>query len=192
MIALHFAIPLFFPAGMAFAASMDLLTMTIPNRLCLALAFGYVVIATFFGVAPRDVATNLSCGAVDSRLGVRPFLSGVDRWRRREIGGGHRRLARLGLDAEVWLDLGRLRRSVDDYNPPGTLQLLAHVARTTRLDRAAARANDWCALWDCACWGWAVCLSAERNLAKTRYRLAQRLRNLRETYRRVSSTSTFQ
>ena len=36
---------LIFPAGMAFAASMDLLTMTIPNRLCLALALGFFVFA---------------------------------------------------------------------------------------------------------------------------------------------------
>ena len=96
MIALHFAIPLFFPAGMAFAASMDLLTMTIPNRLCLALAFGYVVIATFFGVAPRDVATNLSCGAVILGLAFGLFSVG---W----IGGGD---AKLAAATAVWLGWG--------------------------------------------------------------------------------------
>ncbi len=36
---------LIFPAGMSMAASMDLLTMTIPNRICLGLALGFLLFA---------------------------------------------------------------------------------------------------------------------------------------------------
>ena len=98
MAALHFVIPLFFPAGMALAASMDLLTMTIPNHLCLGLALGYVAIATFFGVPAGDVATNLSCGVVTLGLAFGPFSIG---W----IGGGD---AKLAAATAVWLGWGSI------------------------------------------------------------------------------------
>jgi hypothetical protein len=42
---LHISAFAFFPALMALSASMDLLTFTIPNRLCAALALGYLVFA---------------------------------------------------------------------------------------------------------------------------------------------------
>ena len=40
----------FFPAAMALAASMDVVTMTIPNRVSAALAVGYFVLALAFGL----------------------------------------------------------------------------------------------------------------------------------------------
>jgi prepilin peptidase CpaA len=57
------AVLLFFPAGMALAAAMDLLTMTIPNRLCAGLAVGYFILAAFLGVPMQGILFNLSCGA---------------------------------------------------------------------------------------------------------------------------------
>ena len=57
------AILLYFPAGMALAGSLDLVTMTIPNRLSLALALGFVVFAMVAGAPIQLVLTNLSCGA---------------------------------------------------------------------------------------------------------------------------------
>ena len=52
---------LLFPALMAFAASSDLLTMTISNRLSLALAGGFFLLALVTGIcllytspSPRD------------------------------------------------------------------------------------------------------------------------------------------
>ena len=39
------AMLVFFPAGMAYAAASDLLTMTISNRLCLALFAGFLACA---------------------------------------------------------------------------------------------------------------------------------------------------
>ena len=47
---LHFFALIFFPALMALSASMDFLTFTIPNRICVALALGYVVFAALLGV----------------------------------------------------------------------------------------------------------------------------------------------
>ena len=47
------AILFFFPAAMALAASMDIVTMTIPNRICAGLAVGYFVLALAVGVPSR-------------------------------------------------------------------------------------------------------------------------------------------
>jgi prepilin peptidase CpaA len=58
---LHLSALAFFPVLMALSASMDLLTFTIPNRLCVALALGYVVFALLLGVPAVDILLNLSC-----------------------------------------------------------------------------------------------------------------------------------
>jgi len=87
------AIFLLFPAGMALAGSMDLLTMTIPNRLCLAIAVGFflfVVVAR----APMDlVLFNLSCGAAVLIVMFTLFNFGL-------IGGGD---AKLAAATALWL-----------------------------------------------------------------------------------------
>jgi prepilin peptidase CpaA len=56
---LHLSAFAFFPTLMALSASMDLLTFTIPNRLCLALALGYLVFAALLGVPAVDILLNL-------------------------------------------------------------------------------------------------------------------------------------
>ena len=52
-----------FPALMAFSASSDLFTMTIPNRVSVALVVGYLVLAAAVGLPLITVAIDLSCGA---------------------------------------------------------------------------------------------------------------------------------
>src|SRR5271169_6266276 len=94
----YYTIALFFPAGMALAASMYLLTMTIPNRLCLALAVGYCILAAIFDVPPQDILVNLSCGAVVLALAFGLFSLG---W----IGGGD---AKLAAATALWLGWGSL------------------------------------------------------------------------------------
>ena len=67
---------LLFPALMAFAAASDLFTMTISNRVSLALAAGFLVLALLSGMAPYDILTHLGAGA--TVLVVRLRLS--SRW----------------------------------------------------------------------------------------------------------------
>src|SRR6202044_4123542 len=55
---------LFFPALMAFAAASDLFTMTISNRVSLALAAGFLALALASGMAPSDILTHLAAGGV--------------------------------------------------------------------------------------------------------------------------------
>jgi len=87
------AVLLIFPAGMALAATMDLLTMTIPNRLCAALAVGYFILAAILGVPMQGVLFNISCGAAVLILTFGLFSLG---W----IGGGD---AKLAAATALWL-----------------------------------------------------------------------------------------
>lgn len=89
---------LFFPAVMAMAGSMDLLTMTIPNRLCLALAVGYFVLAVALGAPWHGVLLNASCGFVVLLVMFSMFTLG---W----IGGGD---AKLAAATALWLGWGSL------------------------------------------------------------------------------------
>jgi prepilin peptidase CpaA len=75
-----------FPALMAFSASSDLFTMTIPNRICVALALGYLALAVALGVPLAVVAIHLSCGLVVLVAAFAMFSKG---W----IGGGDAKLA---------------------------------------------------------------------------------------------------
>ena len=84
---------LLFPAAMAIAASMDLLTMTIPNRLCLALAIAYFAVAAAAGTPMMTLALHLSGGAAVLVLTFALFSFG---W----IGGGD---AKLAAATAMWL-----------------------------------------------------------------------------------------
>jgi prepilin peptidase CpaA len=89
---------LFFPAAMALAASMDLLTMTIPNRLCIGLAVGYCILAGLLGVPMQGILFNISCGATVLALTFGLFALG---W----IGGGD---AKLAAATAMWLGWGAI------------------------------------------------------------------------------------
>jgi len=84
---------LFFPAAMAAAAAMDLLTMTIPNRLSAALAIGYFVVAFLAGAPFSEIALHAACGVVILVFTFTLFTLG---W----IGGGD---AKLAAATAVWI-----------------------------------------------------------------------------------------
>lgn len=75
-----------FPGMMALAAAMDLLTMTIPNRVSLALALSYFALAFALRAPPHDVLLNVSCAAA---VLFATFLMFSRGW----IGGGDAKLA---------------------------------------------------------------------------------------------------
>jgi prepilin peptidase CpaA len=90
---LHLSILAFFPALMALSASMDLLTFTIPNRLCAVLAFGYLIVAVLLGVPAVDILLNISCALAILIVAFVMFNLG---W----IGGGD---AKLAAATAAWL-----------------------------------------------------------------------------------------
>ena len=89
---------IFFPAALALAASMDLLTMTIPNRVCAALAIGYFVVALAAGVPPAAILINATCAAAVLLGMVALFAFGI-------IGGGD---AKLAAAVSLWLGWGMM------------------------------------------------------------------------------------
>jgi prepilin peptidase CpaA len=108
----HLSIFAFFPTLMALSASMDLLTFTIPNRICVALALGYVVFAALLGVPAVNILLNMSCGLAILLITFGMFSFG---W----LGGGDAKLAAATAAWLGWaaiLDYGLLRR--DPYANP--------------------------------------------------------------------------
>ena len=59
----HHILLLVFPAAMAMAAATDILSAKIPNRLSLALAALFFVVAPFAGLSLADMGWHLLCGA---------------------------------------------------------------------------------------------------------------------------------
>jgi prepilin peptidase CpaA len=77
---------LLFPALMAFAASSDLLTMTISNKLSIALAIGFLLLSFVSGASLAIVGMHLGAAALVMAVGFICFSFG---W----IGGGDAKLA---------------------------------------------------------------------------------------------------
>ena len=77
---------LLFPALMAFAASSDLLTMTISNRLSLALAGGFFLLTLVTGMSLAAIGMHLAAAALVLVFSFGFFSQG---W----IGGGDAKLA---------------------------------------------------------------------------------------------------
>jgi prepilin peptidase CpaA len=89
---------LLFPAMMAFAASSDLFTMTISNRVALVLVGGFFALAFVSGMTPGDVLAHV--GAALAVLSV-AFIFYARGW----IGGGD---AKLAAATALWLGFDHL------------------------------------------------------------------------------------
>ena len=89
---------LLFPALMAFAAASDLFTMTISNRVSLALAAGFLALALLSGMGLYDFLSHLGAGAAVLAVAFACFAMG---W----VGGGD---AKLAAAAALWFGFGHL------------------------------------------------------------------------------------
>ena len=89
---------LVFPAMMAFAASSDLLTMTISNRVSLILAGGFFVLAAMTGMPLVDIGTHLGASGIVLVVAFVFFARG---W----IGGGD---AKLAAATALWVGFDQL------------------------------------------------------------------------------------
>jgi prepilin peptidase CpaA len=87
-----------FPTIMAFAASSDLLTMTISNRVSIILVAGFLALALMSGMAPAEVLSHAGAGALVLLVSFGFFTRG---W----IGGGD---AKLAAATAMWLGFGYL------------------------------------------------------------------------------------
>ena len=87
-----------FPALMAFAASSDLFTMTISNRVSLVLVGGFVLLAALSGMSAADVLSHAGAAACVLVVTFGFFARG---W----IGGGD---AKLAAATALWLGFDHL------------------------------------------------------------------------------------
>jgi prepilin peptidase CpaA len=89
---------LLFPALMAFAAASDLITMTISNRVSLALAAGFLVLAIASGMGAYDILMHIGAGAAVLMVAFGCFAMG---W----VGGGD---AKVVSAAALWFGFAHL------------------------------------------------------------------------------------
>jgi prepilin peptidase CpaA len=87
-----------FPALMAFAAASDLFTMTISNRVSLALVAGFLVLALLSGMGLYDILLHLGAGAAVLVVAFVCFAMG---W----VGGGD---AKVAAGAALWFGFAHL------------------------------------------------------------------------------------
>jgi prepilin peptidase CpaA len=89
---------LLFPALMAFAASSDLFTMTISNKLSLALVAAFFLLVIVTGMGFAAIGMHLAAAALVLAVAFLLFTQG---W----IGGGD---AKLAAAAALWFGFGHL------------------------------------------------------------------------------------
>jgi len=87
-----------FPALMAYVASSDLLTMTISNRISLALVAGFLVLALLSGMGFYDIAMHATAGLTVLAIAFLCFAMG---W----VGGGD---AEVVSAAALWFGFDHL------------------------------------------------------------------------------------
>lgn len=87
-----------FPAAMTFAAASDLVTMTISNRLSLALAASFFLLAFLIGMPVAEMGRHVMASAVVLAVAFGFFACG---W----IGGGD---AKLAAATALWLGFSSL------------------------------------------------------------------------------------
>jgi prepilin peptidase CpaA len=87
-----------FPAAMAYAAASDLLTMTISNKLSIALVAGFYFVALLLGIPATTIAIHSATAFVVLAISFSMFAAG---W----IGGGD---AKLVAAIALWLGFDQL------------------------------------------------------------------------------------
>jgi prepilin peptidase CpaA len=89
---LEFLLFLSFPAAMAFAGAMDLLTMTIPNRISIGLIAAFLVAALAAPLGWTEIVSHIGAGLLMLGVGIALFAGGF-------LGGGD---AKLLAAAALW------------------------------------------------------------------------------------------
>ena len=138
-----------FPGAMAFAAATDLFTMTLPNRLALAIVAFFFVLAPMAGLGWSDVGLHVALALAALAVTFCMFSLG---W----IGGGD---AKLFAATCLWLGPGAILAYAIYASLLGgalTLMLLilaaipaAFAAHVARLDRPAAQSGRGRTLRNC-------------------------------------------
>jgi prepilin peptidase CpaA len=124
---------LLFPAMMAFAASSDLLTMTISNRVSLILLGGFLALALMTGMSGVNILWHVAAGGVVLALAFGCFVVGF-------IGGGD---AKLAAATALWFGFDHLPIYLLDASLLGGVLTLLLVAFRMHPLPPALSAQPW-------------------------------------------------
>ena len=122
-----------FPFGLAYGAASDVVSMTIPNRLVLALVAGFVVLAPVAGMDLEAFALHLVAGAIVLVFAFAFFAFG---W----IGGGD---AKFAAAIALWLGWGHVLEFVVTSAIFGGALTLAILTFRRKLLPAFALRQSW-------------------------------------------------
>jgi prepilin peptidase CpaA len=117
---------------MAFAGAMDLLTMTISNRITLGLAAAFFVAAPLMGLPPGEIMLHVAAGALILVAGIVLFAVGG-------FGGGDAKLLAAGA---LWIGFDGLLPYLLQVTLFGGLLALAVLAYR-RYPASAYPLPDW-------------------------------------------------
>ena len=124
-----------FPAAMAFAAASDLVSMTISNRVSIALIIGFFLVAWLTGMGWYEIGRHLLAGGVVLLVAFGFFARG---W----IGGGD---AKLAAATALWLGFSHLMEDLLIASiAGGILTLVLLQLRTLPMPQVLAR-QPWIA-----------------------------------------------
>lgn len=125
---------LVFPAAMALAGAMDLLTMTIPNRISLVLVAVFALVAPMAGIGWQTILLNhVAVSLVVLAAGITLFSLG---W----MGGGD---AKLLASASLWLGYNHMMDFMFGVSLFGGLLALAVLAYRQWVPAAAVISQPW-------------------------------------------------
>jgi prepilin peptidase CpaA len=130
---IHLVLFAIFPAAMVFAAASDLLTMTISNRISLALVAIFVLLAPVVGMDLATFGLHVAAGAVVLAVTFACFAFG---W----IGGGDAKLAAV---IALWLGLDHTLEFVVTASVYGGLLTLALLSFRGAVLPAFAVRQPW-------------------------------------------------
>lgn len=122
-----------FPAAMAFAASMDMLTMTIPNRISLVLIGSFFVAAYFADLSSHDLLMRLATGAIVLVVGFGLFAV-------RALGGGD---AKLLAASSLWIGFDGLLEYTTLIAMFGGLLSIFVLLGRAHFPEGSVRAPSW-------------------------------------------------
>jgi prepilin peptidase CpaA len=124
---------LVFPAAMAFAAAMDMLTMTIPNKVSLLLVAAFFAAAYYAGLSLEQVMWHVGAGVAVLALGFSLFAMGY-------FGGGD---AKLIAASALWIGFGPLFAYFLLIAMFGGLLLLVMLILREYVPEGSLRAPRW-------------------------------------------------
>ncbi len=128
-----YSLLLVFPAAMAFAAAMDMLTMTIPNRVSLLLLGGFLLATPLAGLSLEAFAMHLAAGAVVLTVGFALFAAGL-------IGGGD---VKLLAASALWLGFSHLFAYIFMVTMIGGMLALVFVLLRSYFPEGSLRVPRW-------------------------------------------------